>query len=268
MFMNIDEVLSQKPYGVIYCLTCKKNGKVYIGQTTDFHKRIKKYKRLQCKLQIKIYRALKKYGPENFDYDILDMTVNQELLDFLEDFYIETIGSRNHNIGYNIKGGGSHGKHSDETKVKMSKSRKDSPKCRDWKWSTEAKQNNKHNWKGGMIGKSHSIETKEKMSESHKGKLEGKNWKWSEESKKRNKGREKGFKHSEESKKNMSIAQKNSLLAKENIKKLIDNNKGRVLSLETRQKMALAHLGKTLSEEHKKNISKGGKGKSGVKKKK
>lgn len=123
MFMNIEEVLSQKPYGVIYCLTCKVNGKVYIGATTDFWKRMYDYDKLRCKGQIKIYRAIKKYGWENFSYDIIDMTISQEILDFLEDFYMETIGSRKDEIGYNTRMGGSNGKHSGETKNKISNSK-------------------------------------------------------------------------------------------------------------------------------------------------
>lgn len=48
----------------IYKITSP-SGKVYIGQTSDFTKRIRKYKYLDCKEQPRVYRSFLKYGFEN-----------------------------------------------------------------------------------------------------------------------------------------------------------------------------------------------------------
>jgi len=210
MFMDIDDVLSQKPYGVIYCLTCKVNGKVYIGQTTDFLKRMGAYKRLECKNQIKIYRALKKHGPENFSYDIIDITVNEALLDFLEDFYIEIIGSKKRGVGYNIRKGGGHGKHSEETINKMShrtklymskKENRDiiSKANKGKKHSEESKQKMAEAWK---LRQPRTEEHKRKIGDGNRGKVR------SEEVKKENGKHFLGKKHSKESIERMSKTQK------------------------------------------------------------
>jgi len=182
MFMDIDDVLNQNPYGVIYCLTCKTNGKVYIGKTTDFRDRMNRYKGLHCKGQPLIYEALKRHGTDNFSYDILDMTTNEELLNFLEDFYIETIGSRREEIGYNDKTGGRKGKHSEKTKGKISKALKGNTHC-----------------KGRKLTK----KTKNKIAKAHTGKI------FSEEAKIKMSNAKKGRKHSEETKAKMSNSAKN-----------------------------------------------------------
>lgn len=116
------------PYGKIYRLTNKVNGKMYHGQTTeeDINDRWKYYKCLGCKKQPKIYNALMKYGWNNFLAEVVDTTPqNQSQLDTLERFYIAKFDSF-HN-GYNCtKGGRGKGSGhivSEETKRKMSKSK-------------------------------------------------------------------------------------------------------------------------------------------------
>ncbi|MDD4389679.1 MAG: NUMOD3 domain-containing DNA-binding protein [Eubacteriales bacterium] len=108
------------PYGYIYKITNPINGKCYIGQTTrNVQKRWKLYKNLQCVDQPKLYNALKKYGPENFIYEIFDDTSsNQEELNFLEESYILCLDSIDR--GYNGKEGGSSGKLPLEVKHKIS----------------------------------------------------------------------------------------------------------------------------------------------------
>lgn len=60
----------------IYKLTSP-SGKHYIGQTTDIDKRLKHYKRVDCKTQVKLFRAIEKYGFENFLIEILYETTNE-----------------------------------------------------------------------------------------------------------------------------------------------------------------------------------------------
>ncbi|MDD4389685.1 MAG: NUMOD3 domain-containing DNA-binding protein [Eubacteriales bacterium] len=113
------------PYGYIYKITNPVNNKCYIGQTTNTPKeRWYCYKNLNCKDQPKLYNALKKYGSDTFVYEIFDDTASdQEELDFLEESYMLCFNSREN--GYNIKEGGSRGKHSPETCKKKSEALKE-----------------------------------------------------------------------------------------------------------------------------------------------
>lgn len=90
----------------IYKFTNKLNGKVYIGQSINLEKRYKEHKynhlnQKYCNYNSKFYRALRKYGFENFDYTVLE-----ECEDVLEKevFYIELYNS--YNNGYNSTRGG------------------------------------------------------------------------------------------------------------------------------------------------------------------
>ncbi len=138
----------QKPYGQIYRLTNKINGKMYHGQTIqELNDRWIKYKCLDCKEQPKLYRALLKYGPESFIYEGVDIAKEQIELNKLETFYIRKFDSM-HN-GYNCnEGGDAPGVICEETKRKISAATK-----------------------GHIVSK----ETREKIGRAHKGR------KWSEE---------------------------------------------------------------------------------------
>lgn len=99
----------------IYLLTNTINNKVYVGQTWNsmydrMGKTGGKYKNSPY-----IYNAIKKYGVENFKYSALAYCESQISADKTENFYIIKYDSRNPNIGYNIKEGGSHGKHTEES---------------------------------------------------------------------------------------------------------------------------------------------------------
>lgn len=162
------------PYGYIYKITNSINGKCYIGQTTNSTEfRWKKYKRFDCAEQPKIYHALKKYGQETFTYETLDVATNQEELNFLEEIYMLCFDSREN--GYNIKEGGSHGKHSEETKQKISIANR---------------------------GRKQTEEHRFKLSLSHRSKRNP----LSEETKLKISHSKRGYKFSEEHLKNMSIS--------------------------------------------------------------
>lgn len=74
-----NEIISiiKEEYGVIYRLTSP-NGKSYIGLSTDFKDRIRKYLCYDCKGQRGIYNALKLHKVENFEIDILGKCYKQE----------------------------------------------------------------------------------------------------------------------------------------------------------------------------------------------
>ena len=229
------------PYGYIYKITNPINGKCYIGQTTNLPEyRWKKYKRLECKGQFKIYNALKKYGPNIFTYTSLDTAANQEELDFLEETYILCFDSRE--SGYNIKEGGSNGKHSSETKQKISKALKGH------------KQSEAHRIKNikGHIGIKLSEEAKQKLSIAFKGNKYSLGYRHSKETKEKMKQSHIGIKMSETSRINNSKAHLGHVVTEETRKKLSLSHKGvSKWSEEQRKQMSILRTGKIQTEETK-----------------
>lgn len=145
------------------------NGKVYIGITGVAPKR-RWANGNGYRNQTLFYRAIKKYGWENINSEILFEGLNKEEAEKKE---IELISHYKSNIpeyGYNIQNGGSlAGKHSDLTKKKLSNLKKGI------KFSIEHKNNLSLARRGkpssyGMLGKKMSEETKIKMSISQSGK--------------------------------------------------------------------------------------------------
>ena len=92
----------------IYCFENSINGKKYIGQSIDLEKRYKEHKNNHlnpnyCNYNSKFYRALRKYGFENFKYSILS-ECSQSDLNFQEQYFITLYDSKNN--GYNSTEGG------------------------------------------------------------------------------------------------------------------------------------------------------------------
>lgn len=139
-------------YGVIYCLTSP-SGKKYIGQSWNVASRWSVYRKLQSKLkrQPKLYNALKKYGPENFTFEIIDICESTKEMDRKEEFYIMEVYD-SMNVGYNSISGGDGFRLSQEMKDNISKAKKEYFKTHD---------NNRK-------GKTQSAECKRKISETKK----------------------------------------------------------------------------------------------------
>lgn len=93
---------------VIYKVKNKINGKIYIGQTIrDLDKRISGHIR-ESKLEggnKPFVNAIKKYGIENFEWEIIDEATSLDELDEKEIYWIKQLNSITPN-GYNILGGG------------------------------------------------------------------------------------------------------------------------------------------------------------------
>lgn len=228
--MQIETPQEIKPYGQIYRLTNKVNGKMYHGQTIkeNINDRWIKYKNLNCKGQPKLYNALKKYGWDNFLAETINATPqNQKQLDDLEIFYISEFDSF-HN-GYNSNEGGHGGKLSEETKRKISNSLKGKPR------SKEAIRK----FIKTRTGSHHSEETKRKMSNVVKG--------------------EKSYmfgKHmSDETKKKISNALINIPRPNKVKRKISESSLGKHHSIETKLKMSKTRKGIPCSEETKRKIS-------------
>lgn len=110
-------VINQSMYNIYYIENLI-NGKFYIGQTsTTIEKRLTQHKRKNSHCLI-LRQAIEKYGIDNFSINIITVCDNQEQADQEEIFWIEEL--KKYCILYNIKSGGSYGKHSEETKKKIS----------------------------------------------------------------------------------------------------------------------------------------------------
>ena len=94
----------------IYKITNQINGKCYIGQSVNIAKRWTEYR---CKATSKgsegfeshFYRSIRKYGLENFSFEILEECLREEL-NKKEQFYIAKYHSDQQDYGYNLTPGG------------------------------------------------------------------------------------------------------------------------------------------------------------------
>jgi len=106
---------------VIYKFISPSN-KIYIGQSWNIVARLSKYKSYSCINQQKLYNSLKKYGIENHYFQIiqeLPLDVTQDILDKYEQLYMDLYKDCGFTL-LNIRNAGSRGKHSEETKIKLS----------------------------------------------------------------------------------------------------------------------------------------------------
>lgn len=116
---------NKKPFGIIYSIFCLTSKKLYIGQTTNsLREKIRSYKN-DCKFSKNprpIILAMRKYGFESFIFKTIAIAYSRQELDFLERKLISEFNTLLPN-GYNVElGGNSEGKHSEETKRKISSS--------------------------------------------------------------------------------------------------------------------------------------------------
>lgn len=113
-------------YGFIYKIKNKINNKIYIGQTVrSINKRIYEYKSAYKYDRFNnkhLGNAFRKYGWNNFEFNIIDTAVTIEELNEKEIKYILQYKSDNKEFGYNIESGGRNSIPSTETLEKMSKS--------------------------------------------------------------------------------------------------------------------------------------------------
>lgn len=94
----------------------------YIGQTNDIKTRWKPSAYKTC---TKFYNAINKYGWNNFKHEILKDNLTIDEANEWEEYYIKAYNSQID--GFNLDSGGLNYLHSEETKLKMSKTRKGIP---------------------------------------------------------------------------------------------------------------------------------------------
>lgn len=206
----MSEEKEYKPYGLIYKITNLINGKSYIGQTIKEVKyRWREHvNEANTRARFPLHKAIKKYGPENFNIEIICYCPNQVELNYKEkentDYFNAWIGKG----GYTCKAGDGIGSVSEETKKKHSVA---------------------------STGRKHSEESKKKASLS---KLGDKNPNFgkplTEETKRKMSLSSRGHKKSEETRKRIALA------------KIGDKNPnfGKIESTETRIKKSIAMSGR------------------------
>ena len=71
----------------IYKITSPTN-KIYIGQSTNIKQRWNDYnKMIRCKRQTRLYNSLKKYGPKNHIFEILEECSESQLFHQMDLFH-------------------------------------------------------------------------------------------------------------------------------------------------------------------------------------
>ena len=200
-------------YGCIYKLTCLMNNKCYIGETTNFEIRRKRHISLLKNNKhgnIHLQRAWNKYREHNFKFQILGFCSSRE--EIIEQEYECKIFFNvwDRRYGYNIatyddspvKGRG----HTDETRKKMSKTKKElfsSGELIQWnkgkKLTAEQNKNRDHHGeKNPMFNKKHKESSKIIIGEKSKRKI------YTKEYREKIGNAHRGSKRSEETKKKMS----------------------------------------------------------------
>lgn len=183
-------------YGYIYLTTNLVNGLIYVGQHVATQFEPEKYIGSGTAFR----KALKEFKRENFKCELLEEAFSQADLDAKETYWIDHLEAMNPTIGYNLKGGGGHGrgyKHSEEDKIKCGNSwrgKKRPPRTKEhiaklikantgFKRSEETKlkisntltgcvrsANTRQKMSKARLGKPISEETKQKISEALKDK--------------------------------------------------------------------------------------------------
>ena len=176
-------------FNCIYCYTNKINGKKYVGQAVNFKKRHQQhlatsYNKNKRDYNVPFHNAIRKYGIDNFEVEILKENLKTKcLLNFWECYFIDKFDllSKN-NKGYNVASGGHNGNpmagKTDEwmEEFKRKQSEKNSGENNYWYGKKLSEEHRKHiSENHALKGKHLSEETKQKLSESMKGKGKGKN---------------------------------------------------------------------------------------------
>lgn len=146
----------------VYIHTCP-NNKRYIGVTKNPKPEYRWSNGEGYKSNKHFYRAIQKYGWKSIKHDVFEVTTESEMY-YLEKYLIAYYHTNHPDIGYNKSSGGefsSYGcRHSNETKIKMSNTKK----------GKRLSEETKHRISVSRKGMHFSEEHKRKLSDAKKGK--------------------------------------------------------------------------------------------------
>ena len=116
----------QEFYGIVYLAVNKTNGKLYVGKTTKtLSNRIRGHIRAsRSKKHWFFHDALRKYGLDNFEWQILKYCASAMEMNYWESHYIDFFRSNNPHYGYNLTSGGDGCVASPEVRKRISESLK------------------------------------------------------------------------------------------------------------------------------------------------
>jgi len=215
-------------------------GKIYVGQSFKIEKRWKKYYKMDCEQQIKLFRSFVKYGVENHKFEIIE-ECSIEQLDERELFWGNFYNVLGEN-GLNLRLGLGRGLVSEETKIKMGKAHKGHECYKNPKRGKKISESLQKS--GGTKGQKQSQETCNKKSKSMLGKSKPEGF--GEMVSKRNKGKN-TCKRSNETKQKMSENRKGHSMYNEDWKqKISESLKGRKISEEIKNKISLSNTKKPI----------------------
>jgi len=90
----------------IYLILNIKNGKVYVGKSHNIYNRITEHiSRLKNNICENEYlqNSFNKYGKESFDYSILEICNDEDIVSKKELFWMKKLNSLDRNFGYNLR---------------------------------------------------------------------------------------------------------------------------------------------------------------------
>lgn len=170
----------------IYRITNLINQKIYIGQSKNTNVRWHQHKiQARCNKPSQIVnRSMKKYGIENFKFEVVASCLDQEAANKTEEIIIKQHKSYQKEFGYNISLGGCVAPKSEEWKQHMSRLMsekaangqlpnliKNSPFVKGRIVSQEIREKQRVSMTGKYIGRHHTDETKEKCRQANIGRI-------------------------------------------------------------------------------------------------
>lgn len=151
----------------VYAHINKINGKIYIGQTRyGDNPNLRWLNGSGYKKSPHFYSAIQKYGWDNFDHIVCLSNLSLEDANDFEELLIKKFNSINPNKGYNSRAGGANSKLSEQTRQKISQSRKGQTPSKETKDKISKALRGRNNpWFGKKLPK----EVCQKLSDTRKG---------------------------------------------------------------------------------------------------
>ena len=158
---------------IVYLVRNKKNGKVYVGQTTKtVEVRWKAHLNESKRSKTFFYKAIRKYGADNFSIETIDTASSIEELNKKEEEWIKHYNALDQKVGYNLQPGGSNRTPHEITRARMRAACIGRKPTRVGPHSESTKQKIREkalSRPSKRIGMKHSEESKKRMSEIAKG---------------------------------------------------------------------------------------------------